>query len=63
LKTNTSACRSIGDGFFSQLSVIYMDMLLVYNTLSQQIPEGMAQQGLSLVLAAWNGVWSSSYYV
>eukprot|EP00045_Choanoeca_perplexa_P014253 m.166442 g.166442 ORF g.166442 m.166442 type:complete len:1076 (-) comp16623_c0_seq1:135-3362(-) len=52
LKTNTAACRSIGDGFFSQLSVIYMDMLLVYNTLSQQIQEGMAQQGPVPVLKA-----------
>eukprot|EP00730_Choanoeca_flexa_P018270 TRINITY_DN8877_c0_g1_i1.p1 TRINITY_DN8877_c0_g1~~TRINITY_DN8877_c0_g1_i1.p1 ORF type:complete len:1093 (+),score=360.10 TRINITY_DN8877_c0_g1_i1:50-3280(+) len=52
LKTNTSACRSIGDGFFSQLRVIYMDMLLLYTTLSEQIQQGITQGGPLPVLKA-----------
>lgn len=45
LKTNISACRSIGPAFAAQLSRIYMDMLSLYRAVSGIISETVAQQG------------------
>ncbi|KAG0245961.1 CRM1 C terminal-domain-containing protein [Mortierella sp. GBAus27b] len=45
LKTNVSACSSIGPGFLSQLGRIYMDLLAVYKAISQLISESVVNQG------------------
>ncbi|KAF9438397.1 Karyopherin transporter [Entomortierella beljakovae] len=45
LKTNVSACGSIGPGFFSQLGRIYLDLLAVYKAVSQLISESVVAQG------------------
>ncbi|KAF9962945.1 Karyopherin transporter [Mortierella alpina] len=45
LKTNVSACGSIGSGFLSQLGRIYLDLLAVYKAVSQLISESVVKQG------------------
>ncbi|KAF9919098.1 Karyopherin transporter [Lobosporangium transversale] len=45
LKTNVSACSSIGPGFYSQLGRIYLDLLAVYKAVSQLISESVVVQG------------------
>ncbi|KAI1319900.1 Karyopherin transporter [Mortierella claussenii] len=45
LKTNVSACGSIGPGFFPQLGRIYLDLLAVYKAISQLISESVVVQG------------------
>jgi exportin-1 len=45
LKTNVSACSSIGPGFLSQLGRIYMDLLAVYKAVSRLISESVVNQG------------------
>ncbi|KAG0358687.1 Karyopherin transporter [Gamsiella multidivaricata] len=45
LKTNVSACGSIGPGFLSQLGRIYLDLLAVYKAISQLISESVVKQG------------------
>ncbi|KAF8935515.1 CRM1 C terminal-domain-containing protein [Dissophora ornata] len=45
LKTNVSACGSIGPGFLSQLGRIYLDILAVYKAISQLISESVVKQG------------------
>ncbi|KAG0292482.1 Karyopherin transporter, partial [Dissophora globulifera] len=45
LKTNVSACGSIGPGFLSQLGRIYLDLLAVYKAVSQLISESVVKQG------------------
>jgi hypothetical protein len=47
LKTNTAACSSIGDPFIVQLGVIFLDMLHIYRTMSEQIQSGIASRGAS----------------
>ena len=46
LKTNVSACTSIGSFFLPQIGRIYMDMLGLYKAVSGIINETTAQQGL-----------------
>jgi len=46
LKTNVSACSSIGNSFIVQYSRIFMDMLGLYRAVSELISEGIATQGL-----------------
>ncbi|THG96616.1 hypothetical protein EW145_g7750 [Phellinidium pouzarii] len=46
LKTNVSACTSIGSFFLPQLGRIYMDMLGLYRTVSGIISESVAREGL-----------------
>lgn len=45
LKTNVSACRSIGHPFVIQLGRIYLDMVNVYKVLSENISSAVAQHG------------------
>lgn len=45
LKTNVSACRSIGYPFVVQLGRIYLDMVNVYKVLSENISSAVAQYG------------------
>src|SRR4051794_23602564 len=44
LKTNVSACSSVGAGFYVQLERIYMDMLGLYKAVSVPISEAIVQQ-------------------
>jgi exportin-1 len=39
LKTNVNVCGSVGPGFLSQMSCIYLDMLNVYKWYSQKISD------------------------
>ena len=50
LKTNVSACRSIGHPFVVQLGRIYLDMVNVYKVLSENISSAVAQHGMVLIL-------------
>jgi len=45
LKTNVSACKSIGHPFVRQLGRIYLDMVNVYKVLSENISSAVAQHG------------------
>ncbi|KAK9447227.1 CRM1 C terminal-domain-containing protein [Limtongia smithiae] len=45
MKTNVSACTSMGACFYSQLARNYMDMLGLYRAVSEMISESIAQQG------------------
>ncbi|KAK9462554.1 CRM1 C terminal-domain-containing protein [Lipomyces oligophaga] len=45
MKTNVSACSSMGAGFYPQLARNYMDMLGLYKAVSQMISESIASQG------------------
>ncbi|KAH9908018.1 CRM1 C terminal-domain-containing protein [Xylariomycetidae sp. FL2044] len=45
MKTNVSACASIGAYFGPQIGRIYMDMLQMYNATSQLISEAVARDG------------------
>ncbi len=45
LKTNVSACKSIGHLFINQLGRIYLDMVNVYKVLSENISSAVAQHG------------------
>jgi len=45
MKTNVSACSSIGSYFYPQLGRIYMDMLSMYRAVSGMISAGVAQEG------------------
>lgn len=45
MKTNVSACTSIGSYFYPQIARIYMDMLSMYRAVSQMVSEGVARDG------------------
>lgn len=45
MKTNVSACTSIGSYFYPQIARIYMDMLHMYRAVSNMISEGIARDG------------------
>ncbi|KAK7204456.1 CRM1 C terminal-domain-containing protein [Myxozyma melibiosi] len=45
MKTNVSACTSMGACFYPQLARNYMDMLGLYKAVSQMISESIAAQG------------------
>ncbi|KAK9472421.1 CRM1 C terminal-domain-containing protein [Dipodascopsis tothii] len=45
MKTNVSACTSMGAAFYPQLARIYMDMLGLYKAVSEMISEAVVQQG------------------
>lgn len=45
MKTNVSTCTSLGADFFPQLSVIYLDMLSLYQAVSQMISDAVRNQG------------------
>ena len=50
LKTNVSACSSIGPFFFPQLGRIFMDMLGLYKEVSNVINVEVAAPGGSIVV-------------
>jgi len=45
LKTNVAACVSIGPAYYSQLTVIYMDLLSLYRYVSQLVSQEVATNG------------------
>lgn len=45
LKTNVSACLSVGPGFIHQLSRIYMDLLTLYRTIGAIVSQNVTEQG------------------
>ena len=46
MKTNVSACTSIGPYFFPQIGRLYNDMLQMYAATSQLISEAVAREGI-----------------
>lgn len=48
MKTNVSACSSIGPYFGPQIGRIYMDMLQMYRATSQLISEAIAREGMCM---------------
>jgi exportin-1 len=45
MKTNVSACTSIGSYFYPQIARIFMDMLSMYRFVSGMVSEGVAREG------------------
>lgn len=45
MKTNVSACSSIGSYFYPQIGRIYLDMLSMYRATSQMISEAVQREG------------------
>jgi len=45
MKTNVSACSSIGSYFYPQIGRIYLDMLSMYRATSEMISEAVARDG------------------
>lgn len=45
MKTNVATCSSLGVAYFTQLSLIYLDMLSLYSAVSQMILLSVAVQG------------------
>lgn len=46
MKTNVSACSSIGSYFYPQIGRIYLDMLSMYRATSQMISEAVTRDGM-----------------
>lgn len=46
LKTNVAVCNALGPGFTSQLGFMYVDMLLLYTTVSAMISDAVSQEGI-----------------
>ena len=46
MKTNVSACSSIGSYFYPQIGKIYLDMLTMYRASSQLIDEAVQRDGM-----------------
>jgi exportin-1 len=45
LKINVSACLSVGSGFISQISAIYMDLLTLYRVIGVIVSQSVSEQG------------------
>lgn len=45
LRTNISACSSVGPGYISQLSQIYMDLLTLYRAIGVIVSQNVSEQG------------------
>ena len=48
MKTNVSACTSIGSYFYPQIGRIYLDMLSMYRATSFMISEAVVREGESM---------------
>jgi exportin-1 len=46
MKTNVSACTSIGSYFYPQIGRIYLDMLNMYRAVSQMVSESVQRDGM-----------------
>ena len=49
LKTNVSACTSIGSLYLPQIGRIFLDMLSLYKAVSGVISETVAREGMCLL--------------
>lgn len=47
MKTNVSACSSVGTYFYPQIGKIYLDMLTMYRASSQLIDESVQRDGMA----------------
>jgi exportin-1 len=52
MKTNVSACSSVGSYFYSQIGRIYLDMLNMYRASSQLISDAVSKEGKALLAAS-----------
>lgn len=46
IKTNVSVCKAMGPGFYSQLGLMYVDMLSLYKAVSGMISNSVANEGI-----------------
>jgi exportin-1 len=46
IKTNVAVCKALGPGFYSQLGLMYVDMLSLYKAVSTMISDAVAKDGL-----------------
>lgn len=46
IKTNVSVCKAMGPGFYSQLGLMYVDMLSLYKAVSGMISNAVASDGI-----------------
>lgn len=46
IKTNVAVCRAMGPGFYTQLGLMYNDMLLLYRAVSTMISNSVELEGL-----------------
>ncbi|ODV78165.1 chromosome region maintenance protein 1 [Suhomyces tanzawaensis NRRL Y-17324] len=46
IKTNVAVCKALGPGFYSQLGLMYVDMLSLYKAVSTMISESIEKEGL-----------------
>ncbi|GEQ68186.1 hypothetical protein JCM33374_g1853 [Metschnikowia sp. JCM 33374] len=46
IKTNVAVCKAMGPGFYSQLGLMYLDMLSLYKAVSGMISDAVANEGL-----------------
>lgn len=46
IKTNVSVCKAMGPGFYSQLGLMYVDMLSLYKAVSGMISNAVATEGI-----------------
>ncbi|KAI9592800.1 CRM1 C terminal-domain-containing protein [Syncephalis fuscata] len=46
LKTNRAVCNAVGSGYISQMTIIYLDMLGLYKSVSELISDAVRTQGL-----------------
>lgn len=46
IKTNVAVCKAMGPGFYSQLGLMYVDMLSLYKAVSGMISNAVASEGI-----------------
>lgn len=46
IKTNVAVCKAMGPGFYSQLGLMYVDMLSLYTAVSGMISNAVAAEGI-----------------
>lgn len=46
IKTNVSVCKALGPGFYSQLGLMYVDMLSLYKAVSTMVSDSVAKDGI-----------------
>ncbi|KAG7191760.1 Karyopherin transporter [Scheffersomyces spartinae] len=46
IKTNVAVCKALGPGFYPQLGLMYVDMLLLYKAVSTMISDAVSKEGI-----------------
>lgn len=49
LKTNVAACKSLGAPFFTQINLIFNDLISMYSLISQSVNQLASEQGLEVL--------------